>query len=77
MLVAPSVSFFDLRKRVCDKFEQSLSGLRMKFEDEDGTRVSIRDDEDWEMAVGTARMHMKALGGGLGEGKLTVWCEEE
>ncbi|KAG8859707.1 hypothetical protein FRB96_004281 [Tulasnella sp. 330] len=77
MLVAPSVSFSELRKRVCDKFEQPLLGLRMKFEDEDGTRMSIRDDEDWEMAVGAARTHMKALGGGLGEGKLSVWCEEE
>ncbi|KAG9002436.1 hypothetical protein FRB94_003955 [Tulasnella sp. JGI-2019a] len=77
MLVAPVISFAELRKRVCDKFEQPLSGMRLKFDDEDGTRMSIRDEEDWEIAIGTARNHMKALGGGLGEGKLTIWCEEE
>jgi len=69
MVVSPSIPYTDLYKRVCDKLEQPLGRVRVKFEDEDGTRVSIRDDEDWEMAIGTTRMK--------GTGKLAVWCEEE
>lgn len=69
MVVSPSITYSDLYKRVCDKLEQAFGRVRVKFEDEDGTKVTIRDDEDWEMAVNITSMR--------GDGKLPIWCEEE
>ncbi|KAG8900048.1 hypothetical protein FRB99_006280, partial [Tulasnella sp. 403] len=81
MVVSPDISFSDFLTLVCAKFSYEYGGLRLKFEDEDGSRVSLRDDGDWDMAVETARGAMggngSVTGNSKGEAKLIVWCEED
>ncbi|KIM63890.1 hypothetical protein SCLCIDRAFT_1213681 [Scleroderma citrinum Foug A] len=60
--------------RVATKFGVAIDTLRLKFVDEDGVKISLRDEEDWGLAMETA------TGGRSGktgvEGRLEVWCEE-
>lgn len=86
MMIAPDVGFAEFLEMVCAKFSYEYGGLRLKFEDEDGTRVSLRDEGDWEMAVEMARDVSAMSGSGStvgssvgkpGEGRLMVWCEED
>lgn len=64
----PMEEFFDI---VATKFSMTVSDLNMKFADEDGTKVSLVDESDYELALETARENAK----GKPEGKLTVWIE--
>jgi len=64
----PMEEFFDL---VATKFGMTVGDLNMKFADEDGTKVSLLDDSDYELALATARENAK----GKLEGKLTIWIE--
>ena len=90
MVVAPNISFTSFLEMVCAKFNYEFGALRLKFEDEDGTRVSLRDEGDWDMAVETAKDSSVVGGAGgsggsvvsgatgkAGEGRLMVWCEED
>jgi hypothetical protein len=52
------------------KFDIPVQGLNVKFKDEDGTLVSIKDETDYEMALETA----KESTNGKAEGKLEIWC---
>ena len=54
-----------------------IPGLGMKFQDEDGGKVSLRDDSDFELAVETAREQSRAGVRPGAEGKLCVWLVEE
>ena len=45
----------------------------MKFKDEDGGKVSLRDEMDYELAIETARHNAK----GRPEGRLEIWCMDE
>jgi len=53
------------------KFTMSVNELNMKFADEDGTKVSLLDESDYELALETARENAK----GKPDGKLTIWVE--
>ena len=64
----PMEEFFDI---VATKFGMTASDLNMKFADEDGTKVSLVDESDYELALETARENAK----GKPEGKLTIWIE--
>ena len=44
----------------------------MKFKYEDGGKVTLRDEMDYELAIETARESAK----GKPEGKLEIWCTE-
>jgi hypothetical protein len=44
----------------------------LKFKDEDGGMVSLKDESDYELAIETARESAK----GRSEGKLEVWCAD-
>jgi len=55
------------------KFSIPTHQLDVKFKDEDGTMVSIKDTMDYEMALETARER----GNEKTEGKLEVWCTAE
>ena len=44
----------------------------MKFKDEDGGKVTLRDESDYELAIETARESAK----GKPEGKLEVWADD-
>jgi neutrophil factor 2 len=71
MALVPETPFAEFKKRVADKFETSPQSIILKFRDEDGGQVSLRDESDYEMAIETARESAK----GKPEGKLEVWCE--
>ena len=70
MAIPPMTSFTDFVERVTTKFGTSLTGLAMKFTDEEGTKISLRDESDFELAIETARESAK----GRSEGKIEVWC---
>jgi len=70
MTIPPTTSFIEFVQRVTTKFGTSLTGLAMKFTDEEGTKISLRDESDFELAVETARESAK----GRSEGKIEVWC---
>ncbi|KIM78245.1 hypothetical protein PILCRDRAFT_824726 [Piloderma croceum F 1598] len=70
MALTPDTRYEEFLERVTSKFGKSLDGLEMKFKDEDGGKVSLRDDSDYDLAIETAREHAK----GKPEGKLEIWC---
>lgn len=70
MMIPPTTTFNEFVERVTTKFGTSLMGLGMKFTDEEGTKISLRDDGDFDLAIETARENAK----GRSEGKIEVWC---
>jgi len=70
MALDPETPFPEFKRRVADKFEMNPQSLALKFRDEDGGKVSLRDESDYELAIETARESAK----GKPEGKLEVWC---
>jgi len=70
MALTPETPYQEFLERVTAKFGKSMNGLGMKFKDEDGGKVSLRDDSDYELAIETAREHAR----GKPEGKLEIWC---
>ncbi|KAG9047151.1 hypothetical protein FS837_002934 [Tulasnella sp. UAMH 9824] len=84
MVVAPDMPLADFLASVCAKFSYEFGALRVKFEDEDGTKVSLMDEGDWDLAIETARNmndNESSISGSArprpGEGRLKIWCEEE
>jgi len=73
MTLSPEVGFEGFMKKVADKFSRSRSSISLKFKDEDGGQVSLRDDSDYDLALETARESAK----GKPEGKLEVWCVDQ
>jgi hypothetical protein len=72
MAITPEMRYEEFLERVTSKFSKSVSGLQMKFKDEDGGKVSLKDDSDYELAIETAREHAN----GKSEGKLEIWCTD-
>lgn len=72
MALTPETPFDEFLERVTAKFGKSLNGLGLKFKDEDGGKVSLRDDSDYDLAIETARESAK----GKPEGKLEIWCTD-
>jgi len=70
MTLTPDTPFPDFMDRVMAKFYKEAHGLYLKFKDEDGGKVSLRDESDYELAIETARESAK----GKAEGKLEIWC---
>lgn len=64
--------FEDFMDKVTSKFGKGIRGLGIKFKDEDGGKVTLRDESDYELAIETARESSK----GKPEGKLELWCTE-
>ena len=73
MTLAPDTSFDEFMDRITAKFNKSLNGLGIKFKDEDGGKVTLRDESDFELAIETAREHSKSKP----EGKLEIWCSDQ
>lgn len=70
MTIPPTSSYDEFVGRVTTKFGTALTGLEMKFMDEEATKISLRDESDFELAIETARESVK----GRSEGKIEVWC---
>jgi len=72
MALDPEAQFEEFLDLVTAKFGRSMDGLGMKFKDEDGGKVSMRDESDYAMAIETARESAQ----GKAEGKLEIWCTD-
>ncbi|KAJ7928502.1 NADPH oxidase regulator NoxR [Mycena leptocephala] len=72
MALTPETPFEDFMDKVTAKFGKDINGLTLKFKDEDGGKVSLRDESDYELAIETARESSK----GKPEGKLEIWCTD-
>ncbi|TFK23678.1 NADPH oxidase regulator NoxR [Coprinopsis marcescibilis] len=72
MTLMPEVPFEEFVDKITAKFGKSFNGLGLKFKDEDGGRVTLRDESDFELAIETARETAK----GKPEGKLEIWCTD-
>ncbi|KAJ7072604.1 NADPH oxidase regulator NoxR [Mycena amicta] len=70
MALTPETPFDEFMDKVTAKFGKDINGLILKFKDEDGGKVSLRDESDYELAIETARESSK----GKPEGKLEIWC---
>ncbi|KAJ6602153.1 hypothetical protein B0H10DRAFT_1823402 [Mycena sp. CBHHK59/15] len=70
MALTPETPFEEFMNTVTAKFGKDINGLILKFKDEDGGKVSMRDESDYELAIETARESSK----GKPEGKLEIWC---
>lgn len=70
MALTPETSFEEFMEKVTAKFNKGLNGLGLKFKDEDGGKVTLEDESDYELAIETARESSK----GKPEGKLEIWC---
>lgn len=72
MAISPDIDYQDFVSKVAAKFSRPANGVSLKFKDEDGVRVSMKDESDYELALETARESAK----GKPEGKLEVWCTD-
>lgn len=59
MAISPDMPFEEFMDKVTAKFGRDINGLQLKFKDEDGGRVSLRDESDYELAIETARESAK------------------
>lgn len=73
MAFTPDMPWEEFLERVTSKFGRAMDGLGMKFRDEDGVQVSLRDEMDYELAIETAKETAK----GKPEGRLEIWCTAE
>jgi hypothetical protein len=55
MALNPEVPHLEFMQRVAAKFETTVQSIALKFRDEDGGKVSLRDESDYELAIETAR----------------------
>lgn len=72
MALIPETTFDEFLDKLTAKFGKGMNGLLLKFKDEDGGKVSLRDESDYELAIETARESSK----GKPEGKLEIWCTD-
>jgi hypothetical protein len=72
MAVPANIEYDEFVERVTSKFKRTLGELAIQFCDEDGARISLRDESDYELARGAARENAR----GRPEGRLEVWCRD-
>ena len=72
MTMTTDITFSEFMAKVCSKFQKRAGELDLKFRDEDGAKITLRDESDFEMAIETSRMQAK----GRPEGKLELFCRE-
>ncbi|KAJ3827463.1 NADPH oxidase regulator NoxR [Lentinula raphanica] len=72
MALTPETTFEDFMDKVTSKFGKGFGGLGLKFKDEDGGKVTLQDESDYDLAIETARESSK----GKPEGKLEIWCTD-
>jgi len=72
LALTPDVTFAEFMGMLSSKFAIPVGKMDVKFKDEDGGQVSMKDEMDYEMALETA----KESANGKVEGRLEVWCAE-
>jgi neutrophil factor 2 len=72
LALTPDVTFSEFMGMLSVKFSVPVSRMDVKFKDEEGGYVSLKDEMDYEMALETA----KEGADGKAEGRLEVWCAE-
>ena len=72
MTLSPDTPFAEFMDKVAAKFQKQNNRLSMRFKDEDGGKVTLQDDSDFELAIETARESSK----GKSEGKLEIWLQD-
>ncbi|KAI5118279.1 hypothetical protein M0805_006020 [Coniferiporia weirii] len=72
MTLAPDATLAEFMDAVAAKFRRGPDELALKFVDEDGGKISLRDESDFELAIETAR----EMSRGRAEGKLEVWVSD-
>ena len=72
MTLSPDTPFAEFMDKVAAKFQKQNNRLSMRFKDEDGGKVTLQDDSDFEIAIETARESSK----GKSEGKLEIWLQD-
>ncbi|THU89357.1 hypothetical protein K435DRAFT_678103 [Dendrothele bispora CBS 962.96] len=72
MALTPDTPFEEFMEKVTNKFGKGFGGLGLKFKDEDGGKVTLQDESDYDLAIETAREASK----GKPEGKLEIWCSD-
>lgn len=70
MAINPDMFFDDFMDNICKKFGKRSGGLVLQFKDEDGGKVTLADESDYDLAIETAR----ETAGGKSEGKLEIYC---
>ena len=60
MALNPEVPYLEFMQRVAAKFETTVGSIAFKFRAEDGGKVSLRDESDYELAIETARERPRA-----------------
>lgn len=74
MAFTPQTTFDEFVDMLTSKFNKRWGGLRLKFKDEDGGKISLKDEMDWDMAIEVARESVGRMG--KAEAKLEVWMED-
>ncbi|KAF8331368.1 uncharacterized protein EI90DRAFT_3145613 [Cantharellus anzutake] len=72
MILTSDIGLVQFKDKVSSKFSRPSSSMVFKFLDEDGHKVSLLDESDFEMAIETVRNSSR----GKAEGKLEVWCSD-
>jgi hypothetical protein len=72
MALTPETPFEEFLAKVAAKFARGVNQISLKFRDEDGGKVTLRDESDYELAIETARESAK----GKPEGKLEIWVQD-
>lgn len=70
MALMQDSTFEEFMSMLSSKFNIPVRNLDVKFKDEDGSHVSVKDEMDYDMALATARESTN----GKAEGKLEIWC---
>lgn len=73
MALLHDTTFLEFMGMLRAKFGIPMGKMDVKFKDEDGGLVSMKDEMDYEMALETA----KESANGRAEGKLEIWCTEQ
>jgi hypothetical protein len=72
MALVPDTPYEEFMNTLAIKFGVAEFRLDVKFKDEDGGKVSLKDEMDYEMALETA----KETARGKSEGMLEIWCTD-
>ncbi|KAG8862594.1 hypothetical protein FRB96_001152 [Tulasnella sp. 330] len=77
MAITPQTSFEELQALIILKFGIQWKQVILKFNDEDGGKVSLKDAMDWDMAIECSRVSGGASDPfGKPEGKLEMWMTD-